>query len=71
MKNYAAAALAYEKVITSFPNSTKAPASYLKQGMSFLALKRNDAAKERLNHLVKTYPKAPEAKRAQQVLKNL
>ncbi len=71
MKNYAAAALAYEKVITSFPNSTKAPASYLKQGTSFLALKRNDAAKERLNHLVKTYPKAPEAKRAQQVLKNL
>lgn len=71
MKNYAAAALAYEKVITSFPNSIKAPAAYLKQGMSFLALKRNDVAKERLDHLVATYPKAPEAKRARQVLKNL
>ena len=71
MKNYAAAALAYEKVINSFPNSIKAPAAYLKQGMSFLALKRNDVAKERLDHLVATYPKAPEAKRAKQVLKNL
>ena len=71
MKNYAAAALAYEKVITSFPNSIKAPASYLKQGMAFLALKKNDAAKERLNHLVATYPKAPETKRARQILKTL
>lgn len=68
MKNYAAAALSYEKVINAYPNSIKAPASYLKQGMSFLALKRKDAAKERLNHLVNTYPKAPEAKRARQVL---
>ena len=69
MKNYAAAALAYQKVIHSFPNSIKAPASYLKQGMSLLALNKKQAAKERLDHLVDTYPKAPEAKRAKQVIK--
>ena len=64
MKNYAAAALAYEKVISGFPNSKKAPASYLKQGMSFLQLGKKDAARERLNQLIAKYPKAPEATRA-------
>ncbi len=68
-KDYAAAALAYEKVISTFPNSNKAPAAYLKQGMSFLQLNKKDAAKERLTQLTKKFPKAPEATRAQQVLK--
>ena len=36
LKNYAEAALAYENVISGYPNSVKAPASYLKQGMSCL-----------------------------------
>lgn len=70
MKNYAAAALAYEKVISGFPNSNKAPASYLKQGMSFLQLGKKDAARERLNQLIKKYPKAPEATRARQEIQN-
>ncbi len=68
-KDYAAAALAYEKVISNFPNSNKAPAAYLKQGMSFLQLNKKDAAKERLTQLTKKFPKAPEATRAQQILK--
>ncbi len=71
LKNFAAAALAYQEVIKSFPNSIKAPASYLKQGMSFIALNRAEAAKEILNYLVTNYPMAPEAKRAEQVLANL
>ena len=70
MKNYAAAALAYEKVISGFPNSNKAPASYLKQGMSFLQLSKKDAARERLNQLIAKYPKAPEATRARQEIQN-
>lgn len=71
LKNYAGAALAYEKVISQFPNSSKAPACYLKQAMSFMELKKNDAAKQRLNELITIYPKAAEAKRAQTILKNL
>lgn len=70
MKNYAAAALAYEKVISGFSNSNKAPASYLKQGMSFLQLGKKDAARERLNQLIQKYPKAPEATRARQEIQN-
>ena len=69
MKNYAAAALAYENVIAGFPNSAKAPASYLKQGMSFLQLGKKAAAKQRLNELIKKFPKAPETSRAKQVKK--
>ncbi len=71
LKNYAGAALAYEKVISQFPNSNKAPACYLKQAMSFIELKKKDAAKQRLNELVTIYPKAAEAKRAKQILTTL
>lgn len=71
LKNYAGAALAYEKVISQFPNSNKAPACYLKQAMSFIELNKKDAAKQRLNELVTIYPKAAEAKRAQSILQTL
>ena len=69
MKNYAAAALAYENVIAGFPNSVKAPASYLKQGMAFLQLGKKAAAKQRLRELTKKFPKAPESSRAKQIIK--
>lgn len=68
MKNYAEAALAYENVISGYPNSVKAPASYLKQGMAFLQLDKKAAAKQRLNELVRKFPKAPEATRAKQII---
>lgn len=68
LKNYAEAALAYENVISGYPNSVKAPASYLKQGMAFLQLDKKAAAKQRLNELVRKFPKAPEATRAKQVI---
>lgn len=69
MKNYAEAALAYENVISGYPNSVKAPASYLKQGMCFLQLNKKPAAKQRLTELTRKYPKAPETARAKQVIK--
>ena len=69
MKNYAEAALAYENVISGYPNSVKAPASYLKQGMSFLQLNKKAAAKQRLTELTRKFPKAPEAARAKQIIK--
>ena len=70
LQNYAAAALAYEKVISGHPNSNKAPAAYLKQGLSFVHLDRKDAARERLNQLITQYPRAPEATRAKQEIAN-
>lgn len=69
MKNYAEAALAYENVISGYPNSVKAPASYLKQGMCFIQLNKKPAAKQRLTELTRKYPKAPETARAKQVIK--
>ena len=68
MKNYAEAALAYENVISGYPNSVKAPASYLKQGMAFLQLDKKAAAKQRLTELTRKFPKAPEATRAKQII---
>lgn len=68
LKNYAEAALAYENVISGYPNSVKAPASYLKQGMSFLQLNKKAAAKQRLTELTRKFPKAPEATRAKQII---
>ncbi len=70
LKNYPQAALAYEKVISAYPNSNKAAAAYLKQGMTFANLNKKDAAKERYTQLVELYPKAPEATRAKEYLKN-
>lgn len=69
MKNYAEAALAYENVISGYPNSVKAPASYLKQGMAFLQLNKKAAAKQRLTELTRKFPKAPESTRAKQIIK--
>ena len=69
LKKYAEAALAYEKVISEFPNSSKAPDAYFKQGMCFVNLDKKAAAKERLNQLIKKYHKAPQARRAEQIIK--
>lgn len=71
MGKYPEAALAYEKVISKYPNSNKGPASYLKQGMSFIRLDKEEAGLERLKQLVAKYPKAPEATRAKQIIDSL
>lgn len=69
--NYPAAALDYEKVISGYASNAKAPASYLKQGLSFQRTGNKDAARVRLQELIKKFPKSPEATRANQVLKEL
>ncbi len=71
MGNYPAAALDYEQVIATYPNSNKAAASYLKQGISFIRTNKKDAAKFRLDELIKKFPNSPESTRAQQVLKDM
>ena len=71
LSNFPAAALDYEQVISKYPSSGKAASSYLKQGMSFIRTNKKDAARFRLDELIKKFPKAPEAARAKQVLKEM
>ncbi len=63
------AALAYQEVITKFPKSSKVPAAYLKQGISFSKVGQKAAAQARLNELIKKYPRSAEATRAKTFLK--
>ena len=68
MQDYARAALAYQEVIANFPGSAKVQSAMLKQGIALHNAGKKDAAKERLNELVKRYPSSPEATRAKQFL---
>lgn len=63
------AALAYQDVITKFSKSSKVPAAYLKQGISFSKVGQKAAAQARLNELIKKYPRSAEATRAKTFLK--
>ncbi len=70
LKNYPAAAIAYERVIAAHPDSNKVASAYLKQGMTFANLKKKDAAKERYTQLIELFPNSSEATRAKEYLKN-
>ena len=71
LKNYANAALDYEKVIKDYPTNQKVPSAYLKQAMCFANNKQTDVARYRLEDLIKKFPKAPETVRAQKMLAEL
>ena len=62
------AALAYDKVITQYKGSSRAPAAYLKQGIAFSKLGQGAAAKARMQELIKKYPNSAEAARAKSFL---
>ena len=68
LNRFADAALAYNSVISKYGSSQKAPAAYLKQGISFSKLGQKDAADARLKELIRKFPNSPEAARAKQVL---
>jgi len=68
---YSAAVLDYEKVISKYTGNPKSASAYLKQGICFVRLNNKQAAKVRLNGLIKKFPKSPEAKRAGNILKSL
>jgi len=70
LKDYAGAALAYQEVIQKFPGSGKFQSAMLKQGMALYYNGAKDAAKARLDELVKKYPKSPEAGRAKKFMQN-
>ncbi len=63
------AAIAYDKVITNYPRSTRAPAAYLKQAICFSKLGQKAAATARMQELMKKYPTSAEAARAKSFLK--
>lgn len=68
LKDYGGAALAYQEVIEKFAGSGKFQSSMLKQGMAFYYAGKKDAAKLRLEELVKKYPRSPEAGRAKKFM---
>lgn len=68
IKDYPRAALAYQEVIAKFPGSAKLQSAMLKQGIALHNAGKKDAARQRLNELVKRYPKSPEAGRAKTFL---
>ena len=56
--NFPAAALDYEQVISKYGSSGKAASAYLKQGMCFIKAGKKDAAKVRLQELIKFHFKS-------------
>jgi tol-pal system protein YbgF len=67
-KDYASAALEFEKVVKDYPNGDKVPAALLKQGYAFLELGEKEGGTETLRELIKRYPKSEEAKKAKEKL---
>lgn len=61
LENWAEAVFAYQKVITDFPGSAKFQSAMLKQGMALHYAGKKDAAKVRLNELIKRYPSSAQA----------
>ena len=68
LQDYPGAIVAYQKVITAFPDNNKYPSSLLKQGMALSSNGNRDQAKVRWQELVNRFPGTPEATRAKQLL---
>ena len=68
-KQYEKAILQFQDVIQKFSKHAKAPAAMLKQGLAFGALGEKSTEKALLQKVVATYPKSPEAKKAEALLK--
>jgi TolA-binding protein len=70
MESYSNAILSYQQVIENYPDSDRLQASMLKQGVSLHRRGQTDAAKVRLNELIRRYPASTEATRARQFLES-
>lgn len=68
MQDYANAVLTYQKVIEKHASSNKYRPALLKQGISFMKLKKEQAGKLVLEDLIKRFPNSAEAKRAKAYL---
>jgi tol-pal system protein YbgF len=70
-KRYDQAVLAFQEVIKNFPTREKAPAALLKQGMAFKEMGDAKSARFVYRKLLDEYPKAEEAAKAREKLKEL
>lgn len=70
-KDFEGAILAYETVLKKYPNSQKAPAALLKQGLSFNEIGDKKTGKVILEQLMERYPKSREAELAGKKLEAL
>lgn len=70
-KKYGEARAEFDKVITQYPNQDKAAAAYYKSGLCQRELGNKTGAREKWLALAKKYPKSPEAKLAQDRIKEL
>ena len=58
----------FRKVLANYPRSDKAPASLYKEALVLLELKQPDAAQQRLQYLVETFPQSEESALARERL---
>ncbi len=61
----------FQRLLSQFPQSDKAPDALLKVGYSQLELKQNDAAKATLTKVTSQYPGSKAASLAQERLRRL
>jgi tol-pal system protein YbgF len=69
-QEYESAILQFQDVIQKHAKHQKVPASMLKQGMAFNALKDRKSARAILRRLTEEFPKSDEAKKAKELLKS-
>jgi tol-pal system protein YbgF len=70
-KQFEAAIVAFDEVIRKYPNDNRIPAALLKQGYAFAELKDVRNARFFLQQVQQKYPNSPEAKQAEEKLKQL
>ncbi len=70
-KKYTEALAEFEKVISLYSNQDKAAAAYYKSGLCQKELGNKTAARENWQALIKKFPRSPEAKLAQDRIKEL
>jgi tol-pal system protein YbgF len=70
-KNYDAAIVEYDKVITGYPRSSKSPAAHLKKALANIELNQKATGVRQLREIVKKYPGTEEDRRARAKLKEM
>ena len=70
-KNYEAAIVAFQDVITNHPQQPKVPSAMLKQAKAFNAINDVKSARYVLKKLIESHPKSDEAKKGRELLKEI
>jgi tol-pal system protein YbgF len=70
-QDYANAVKAYNAVLETFPNSSKAPAAQLHKGYALLLMNKKDAGVHELRALIQKHPDKPEAMQARSKLNGM